>query len=113
MFGVGERLLFTLISTDSTPPREHRVMWWPHYGVVCPSLVTTNGSAGTFLMAVVGRNYAIRPGLLAPKDDAEMQALLVPWVVAKRERERVRGDLICTHDQPCSECRGWVEEVVR
>lgn len=75
--------LFTL----TTVSREYPVFWWPGYGVVCPTYITTNGSAGV-LLAAVRPEFGLRPGLLHPQSVDELANVLLPWVSQQRLIER-------------------------
>lgn len=80
------RILFTLVSKKNR--RRHDVEYWRDYGVVCPDLVTTNGSARSLADFVWSCLQAGRfdveevAGIGAP--DLRSEASLRDWFVAQR-----------------------------
>jgi hypothetical protein len=65
---LSERLLFTLRDQLG---RAHPVYYWQHYGVVCPSLYTTNGSirlAAECIVCDLSRGLKVVEGDLFPTE---------------------------------------------
>lgn len=79
--------LFTLVRNET----KYKVLWWEGYGVVCPSLVTTNGSY-RFLVACTHDRYEIEGAEITPPDCTEWGLLdsMRTWLAATTKRDLPR-----------------------
>ena len=80
--------LFTLVSPQGD---RHKVFYWDSYGVVCPTLATTNGNY-RFLVYCVHDRYSVEAGEISPPDSTEWGLLdsIRPWLSQKKGRDLPR-----------------------
>ncbi len=76
-----EKRLFT-IAVHGT---RHKVLHWTGYGVVCPSLATTNGSY-KFLLKCMRPWFVVEPGLLNVSEQSELEPALERFFLERGDK---------------------------
>ena len=86
-----ETLLFTIAHRETG--RQHDVLFWRNYGIVCPGRFTTNGCYRYLTYCLMNTTYYdIIPGAIAPKsfDEWDLLDAMCSWLNVTYGRELPR-----------------------